>query len=432
MSKFEELQNKFKTLNDPEEIMDTWYSIKEVHTQIEIHKEFREKIVEAVQVFAEKEKPTIDAQIKFSSEVNTTPQISMEQLLKISANVTSPIQKSLRPRRDGTMKRLLIVDGLNLYMRNYNANPSISTNGDPIGGCKGFLASLQRIARITNPDKIVVVWDGEGGSKRKRSMVGDYKSGRKPVRLNRMVRDLLTPEQELHNRSWQYERTISYLNNMPVHQIRIDGVEADDVISYVNMMDDFSSWLRIIVSTDKDFYQCVSGPSPKYGQTIVFRPKSKGEYQIVREKDLIDEFGIHPCNFVIARAMDGDKSDNLPGVPGVGLKTVSKRFPFLSQDKEYELHDIYTACEKTDAKAKIFENILKSKKLLQTNYNMMQLSSPNIPVQSIRMIKACIREMDMSFNKTAVISSMISDGFGAGNWDDLFAILNRFAAEGQQ
>jgi len=63
---------------------------------------------------------------------------------------------------------------------------------------------------------------------------------------------------------------------------------------------------------------------------------------------------------------------------------------------------------------------------------MMQLSSPNIPVQSIRMIKTCIREMDMSFNKTAVVSSMISDGFGAGNWDDLFAILNRFAAEGQQ
>ena len=140
-------------------------------------------------------------------------------------------------------KRILIIDALNLYYRSYIVDPSISLNGQPIGGLKGFLKSLQKYARETNPDEIVICWDGEGGSIRKRKIVKEYKAGRKPVRLNRMVRDLLTEEQEMANRSWQYERTIDYINSMPIHQIRVDGCEADDIIYYVNQMGTFADWL---------------------------------------------------------------------------------------------------------------------------------------------------------------------------------------------
>jgi len=327
------------------------------------------------------------------------------------------------------MKRLLIVDGLNIYMRNYNANPSISTNGDPIGGCKGFLASLQKVAREVKPDKIVVVWDGEGGSIRKRKIVKGYKSGRKPVRLNRMVRDLLTEEQEMANRSWQYERTIDYINSMPIHQIRVDGCEADDIISYVNQMDNFDDWLKIIVSSDKDFYQCV-GADGDINKTVIWRPREKGKKEVVREKDLLETYNIHPINFVIARALEGDKSDNLKGVDGVGLKTVAKRFPFLKESKEYMLQDIFEECEKNLGKPKIYDKILESKDLVLTNYNMMQLSSPNIPFQSLAYIRSAIEEMDMSFNKTEVVTMMIKDGFGAGNWDTLYSLMKRYSVEG--
>ena len=55
-----------------------------------------------------------------------------------------------------TMKRLLVIDGLNLYFRNYIINPSLSTNGQPIGGLKGFLQSLQKLVRETKPDEIVI------------------------------------------------------------------------------------------------------------------------------------------------------------------------------------------------------------------------------------------------------------------------------------
>ena len=63
------------------------------------------------------------------------------------------------------MKRVLIVDALNAYLRAYIVDPSISTNGDPIGGLKGFIKILQKLVRTTNPDNVIVVWDGPNGSK---------------------------------------------------------------------------------------------------------------------------------------------------------------------------------------------------------------------------------------------------------------------------
>lgn len=321
-------------------------------------------------------------------------------------------------------KRVLIVDGLNIYMRNYIANPSISTNGDPIGGCKGFLMSLQKICRNVNPDRIVVVWDGHGGSARKRKLCPGYKGGRKPVRLNRAVRGLLTEAQEQANKAWQYANTTDYLDLMPVTQLDISGFEADDVISYVNNMDCFHGWLRVIVSTDKDFWQCVS-TDPTAGQTVVYRPKEKGAFEVIREKDLLDEHGIHPTNFVIARTMEGDKSDNLPGVPGVGIKTVAKRFPFLKESEEYYLQDIYDECEKNLGKAKIYDTILEHREIADLNYQMMQLAAPNLSAQAGRQIQSRMKQ-PLGFNKTAITASMIADGFGTTNWDDLFAICKRF------
>ena len=67
------------------------------------------------------------------------------------------------------MSRILIVDALNMYFRNYIVDPSLSANGQPIGGMKGFIKSLQKLCRETTPDKIVICWDGEGGSKRRRT-----------------------------------------------------------------------------------------------------------------------------------------------------------------------------------------------------------------------------------------------------------------------
>ena len=70
------------------------------------------------------------------------------------------------------MKRVLIVDALNAYLRAYIVDPSLSTNGQPIGGLKGFIKILQKLVRQTKPDAVVVCWDGPNGSKNGQELQG--------------------------------------------------------------------------------------------------------------------------------------------------------------------------------------------------------------------------------------------------------------------
>ena len=71
-------------------------------------------------------------------------------------------------------KRVLIIDQLNLFFRNYIVNPSLSTDGIPIGGLRGCMQSLQKVVRESKPDMIVICWDGEGGSKKRKLLKKDF------------------------------------------------------------------------------------------------------------------------------------------------------------------------------------------------------------------------------------------------------------------
>ena len=131
-----------------------------------------------------------------------------------------------------TPKRLLVIDSLNMFFRAYIVDPSVSINGEPIGGMKGYLKILQKLLRETKPDKVVICWDGPGGSQKRKQMVKGYKAGRKPLRLNRNI-DLLDGEKQLQNQIYQQTRLLEYINQTPVIQLMLEGVEADDVISFV-------------------------------------------------------------------------------------------------------------------------------------------------------------------------------------------------------
>ena len=102
------------------------------------------------------------------------------------------------------MKRLLVIDALNMYFRAYIVDPSLSTNGQPIGGLKGFLKILQKLVRETTPDGIVICWDGIGGSQRKKTMNKDYKAGRKPLRFNRRMIQLDEKDQAENTPPWNH------------------------------------------------------------------------------------------------------------------------------------------------------------------------------------------------------------------------------------
>ena len=101
---------------------------------------------------------------------------------------------------------------------------------------------------------------------------------------------------------------------MPVIQLMVDFVEADDIIAYVCNNQKYKDWNKIIISSDKDFYQLLGDDS-----VWIWRPIQK---LLLNGTQLLYKEGIHPNNYALARAIDGDKSDNIEGVPRIGMKTI--------------------------------------------------------------------------------------------------------------
>ena len=314
------------------------------------------------------------------------------------------------------MKRLMVIDALNMYFRAYIVDPSLSSNGQPIGGLKGFLKILQKQVREMSPDAVVICWDGAGGSHRRKKIVKGYKDGRKPIRLNRSIRNM-SENEEIENKIWQQTRLVEYLNCMPIVQLMLPEVEADDLISWTVQHPKYADWQKVIVSSDKDFFQLCDD------KTVVFRPIQK---EVLNKNIITERFGIHPANFALARAIAGDKSDNLDGIAGVGLPTVAKRLPFLSEEKSFTLNEVKDYCYNVDSNVKAYSNIIEGFDKVEMNYKIMQLYSPSIPVQGKEVLKHSVENFIPEFNKTEIVKMMIQDGFGEGNWSTLFQTCNRY------
>ena len=319
------------------------------------------------------------------------------------------------------MKRVLIIDALNAYLRAYIVDPSLSTNGQPIGGLKGFIKILQKLVRETKPDNIIIAWDGPDGSRKRKTMDKNYKAGRKPIRLNRAIRNL-TEDEELQNKVWQQRRIIEYMNEMPIIQVLIAQIEADDVISYVTQMEHYNGWQKIIVSNDKDFMQLCDD------ETVLWRPTVN---EMLNANRIVETIGVHPRNMALARAMAGDVSDNLPGIKGAGLKTIQKRLPFLSEDRDCTIPEVLDYCVKRakGSRVQFYDTVIESKKLVEHNYKMMQLYSPQMSVQAKQFTQEAVENFECDFNRTELIRMMREDGFGELNWEDLKSQLNKINYE---
>ena len=139
----------------------------------------------------------------------------------------------------------------------------------------------------------------------------------------------------------------------------------------------------------------------------------------------MQEHGIHPTNFALARAIVGDKSDNLIGVPGVGLKTVAKRFTFLAEERDVSIPELIEFCSHQESKVKAFQAIIANEELIKDNYSLMQLYSPSLSIQAKQRIDWSINEFDFEFNKTETDLMMITDGIADNHWADLFQGFRR-------
>jgi|694.fasta_scaffold02536_36 DNA polymerase-1 len=294
--------------------------------------------------------------------------------------------------------KVLLVDSLNLFIRCFSAIPTLNSDGAHVGGMVGFLKSLGMIIRMIKPTRVVLVFDGKGGSQRRKKLYQNYKE-RKAIksRLNRVVGfEDITDEQT--SMKFQMSRLYQYLQLLPVTTVVIDNIEADDTISYL------SSYFKekvYILSNDRDFLQLVSD------RVNVYVPTKKKMYT---PQNLREEYGVWSGgNFAIYKALLGDTSDNIKGIRGMGKKTITKHFPQLGEEQEISLDDFINDCMKYDGNIKAMNELKNNINQFKINYEIMQLQEVDIPASTKSNIRGIVDGEISSMNKVQIEMISIQD-----------------------
>lgn len=283
-------------------------------------------------------------------------------------------------------KTALIIDGTNLFVRCFCAYPTLNTDGNTIGGAFGFLETMFSFVKTYNINKVIVVFDGQGGSVRRKKMYKGYKSGKhKGLKLNRLVENKSESTDKESDR--QIRRLIEYLNSLPLVQLIMDGVEADDVISILVKSSELEDYkYKFIMSSDKDYLQLVSENIQVYNPTkkILYSPKK-----------VVEEFGVIPENFVYYKAFIGDRSDNIPSFGSVGEKYIVKFFPEIQRGKIDNIDFFYRRAKDLISEGKKYkglDNIINDFNKLELNYKLIQLHDVDISYHTKSAINRILRE----------------------------------------
>ena len=299
-------------------------------------------------------------------------------------------------------KRILLIDGLNLFFRNFAIMNMVNPDGIHIGGLGGFFRSLGAMIRQTQPDQVYVVFDGAGSTIGRKNLLPEYKSGRNEQRVtNWEIFDDLNDEHD--SKVDQIVRVIHYLKTLPVKTLILDKVEADDIIAYLcdklpNHQDD----KLFIVSSDKDFLQLVNK------NVIVYRPMEKKYYT----EDLIKEkYNMPAQNFILHKTLLGDNSDKIKGVKGLGEKGLMKKFPELSEGV-MSFDDILDICEKKYKDHVVYARIIQSVEDLEKNYTVMDLSNPMIGENDKKWLDEVVKSEELNYIPEQFIALYNEDKLG--------------------
>ena len=203
------------------------------------------------------------------------------------------------------MKRIAIIDGNSLINRAYYAmrNAMITKEGIFTQGVFGFINMLEKIRRDYEPEYMAIAFDMKAPTFRHREYQ-DYKAGRKKM----------PPELAM-----QIPLLKDVLTAMNIKQIEIEGFEADDIIGTIAREAEASGLEPYIITGDKDELQLATDITK-----IIFTKKGVSEFDIYDRQAMIDRYGFTPRQFIDFKGLMGDKSDNIPGIPGVGEKTATK------------------------------------------------------------------------------------------------------------
>ena len=264
--------------------------------------------------------------------------------------------------------RVLVVDSMNTFLRCFCIVNVMNINGHHVGGMTGFLKSIGYAIKLIQPTRVILVFDGIGGSNNRKNLYPDYKGNRNIKRVTNWD-GFDSREEESESMSAQMTRLINYLEELPLDMVVIDKVEADDVMAYITHKLKADDNHITLMSSDQDFLQLVAP------NVSVYAPTKKKFYTPEKVKD---EFGVSSTNFLIKKILMGDKSDNVPGVKGLGPKKLLKLFPELSDNESVTMQEIHNKCLENQDEL-LPSRIVNFKYQLDINSQLMDLHNPNIP-----------------------------------------------------
>lgn len=201
------------------------------------------------------------------------------------------------------MKRLAVIDGKSVFYRGYYAMPNLSTaDGTPTGGVYGFAALSLELMKKLKPDYVAVAWDKPKTNIRKRlEIYPEYKAGRKPAPPD-FYEQIPMLHQLLEAFGWPL--------------LELDDYEADDILATLSRQASEQGIETCLITSDLDALQAIGPLTHVYALKKGFSQIDKFSPESFEEK-----YGIKVDQFLDLKALKGDSSDNIPGVPGVGEKT---------------------------------------------------------------------------------------------------------------
>lgn len=326
-------------------------------------------------------------------------------------------------------KRILLVDFYNLYIRNFLIVPVTNDDGEHMGGVFGFLRSLKSSIDKFKPDVVYIISDGPNSALRRKMVDKNYKSSRKKPWKRGAVKayDFLNEHEQKDNFSVQIKRLWEYLEVLPVKTMSLPYVEADDLIAeIVNTMP--SDYDAIIYSTDADYKQLVCD------NIACYNPMAK---QITTKETFFESLGFLVDNYIYFKCIDGDKSDDLPGVHGIGKKTFLKLFPQVVDQRIESLDDLFEISRHVvGSDSKVFTksvknrhmDVLESEDLIRKNYKLMQLLDVDISLQSKDLCKDLQKSNPNEFNRFKLRKMFMIDKLNAhvkyfNEWSRVFTGL---------
>ena len=213
------------------------------------------------------------------------------------------------------MKRLVVIDGKSVFYRGYYAMPGLSmADGTPTGGVYGFVSLAIELIKKLEPDYVAVAWDKRGTNIRKRrELYPEYKAGRKPA-----------PDDFYQQIPILHELLDAF--GWPLYEI--DDYEADDIMGAFARQAESCGIETCLITSDLDALQLISPMTKVYAMKNGLRNIEEFTAEYFEQK-----YRIRTEQFLDLKALKGDSSDNLPGVPGIGEKTAVKLL------QEYETLD---------------------------------------------------------------------------------------------